>query len=43
MSDYTHLFEGIATIDKSAILDAGCSMRDTRYWMLDRGCTIECG
>ena len=43
MSDYTHLFEGIATIDKSAILDAGCAILDAGYWMLDKGCMIECG
>jgi hypothetical protein len=36
MFDYTHLFRRIATIDKSALLDAGNSM-------LDDGCMIECG
>jgi hypothetical protein len=33
MSDYTHLFESIATIDKNA-------MFDTRYWMLVARCAI---
>jgi hypothetical protein len=43
MFDYTHLFRRIATIDKSALLDAGNSMLDPRCSMLDDGCMIECG
>ena len=43
MSDYKHLFEGIATIDKSVLLDTRCSLLDARYWMLDKGFGIEFG
>jgi hypothetical protein len=40
MSDYTHLFESIATIDKNAMFEARCSILDTRYWILDARCSM---